>query len=684
MCRNCVKGDALSRAVSVPRPHPPKALLAMLAGLVLALSFSSAPLAAEVKYNADKDYSVSSNPGAPWSYGYRLGSSPFTLYTEAFKPPIGLDIWRIPGIDGANVAHNGTAETKSEAGRIWKPGQVSLHPGPSGEVSIIRFTAPTAGDFNVEAAFSVGQIPDGGPATTTNVSIVAGKQVLLNDGIDGNADVKDVAKLARLVTLAKGGTIEFQVAGGADWTYDTTFVRIIITPVQPATVDISLTAIPEGPGYRLESKLTSQRLSCIQGVEVTFRESGALIKRAETNSKGVAQVFAPGRDKATTYTAVAPGGPGCKASAVIDVATNPRPTGDSDGDGIVDYIELEPSYIKAGGRVDHKDVWVECDYMTGLRPRAAAFKPIVLAFKNAPLKNPDGVDGASLHVKIADAIKFEDQWGDVETGSGFKATRAKLLSARTAHFGKAKYASHAEFAHYCAFVNAIDNTSISGISMDSKDPDGGIPGDMFIVSLGRWTPKGGTLLDQGGTLMHELGHNLGLRHGGDDHANYEPNYFSVMNYNYQSGFWTDEGGKPRQVAAFDYSRFEAVPLSEKTLSEEAGLKGKTAADQSVINDLAARYVGIHDCPVVDGKSESFVFALKGRVDWDCDDKAADKPVAVDINGDGKLTELKGQNNWKNLVWDGGAIGSGAEAPSAAPGHELDFETYLEFRRTLQQ
>jgi hypothetical protein len=33
--------------------------------------------------------------------------------------------------------------------------------------------------------------------------------------------------------------------------------------------------------------------------------------------------------------------------------------------------------------------------------------------------------------------------------------------------------------------------------------------------------------------MHELGHNLGLHHGGNEDANYKPNQVSVMNYMYQ-------------------------------------------------------------------------------------------------------------------------------------------------------
>ncbi len=37
--------------------------------------------------------------------------------------------------------------------------------------------------------------------------------------------------------------------------------------------------------------------------------------------------------------------------------------------------------------------------------------------------------------------------------------------------------------------------------------------------------------------MHELGHNLGLRHGNIDHDNYKPNHLSIMSYSNQFD-WT--------------------------------------------------------------------------------------------------------------------------------------------------
>ena len=47
--------------------------------------------------------------------------------------------------------------------------------------------------------------------------------------------------------------------------------------------------------------------------------------------------------------------------------------------------------------------------------------------------------------------------------------------------------------------------------------------------------------------MHELGHNLGLEHGGRDPVNCKPNYLSIMSYTLQ--FETPVLNRP-----LDYSR----------------------------------------------------------------------------------------------------------------------------------
>jgi hypothetical protein len=71
-----------------------------------------------------------------------------------------------------------------------------------------------------------------------------------------------------------------------------------------------------------------------------------------------------------------------------------------------------------------------------------------------------------------------------------------------------------------------------------------IDGNDFMVSTGRLTNDIGvrpTIFNWGGTFMHELGHNLGLRHGGgsdfegtaEDTPLFKPNFLSVMNYKFQ-------------------------------------------------------------------------------------------------------------------------------------------------------
>ena len=152
---------------------------------------------------------------------------------------------------------------------------------------------------------------------------------------------------------------------------------------------------------------------------------------------------------------------------------------------------------------------------------------------------------------------------------------------------------------------------------------------------------------QAGTLMHELGHNLGLRHGGDDHVKYKPNYLSVMNYAFQlTGLLQADLTAPR----LDYSRF-AIGMNEVALNETTGFGVPAGAP-------AAAFLTLGRCP--SGAQTAWPL-LAQPVDFDCDGDAADF-VSADTNGDGAQSAFNGHDGLARPA-SSGAAGSARQEPA---------------------
>ncbi|MGH9464205.1 MAG: hypothetical protein ACRD0X_01065, partial [Thermoanaerobaculia bacterium] len=277
---------------------------------------------------------------------------------------------------------------------------------------------------------------------------------------------------------------------------------------------------------------------------------------------------------------------------------------DSDGDAIPDAVENESWYVNAGGSPQRSDVWVECDYMPGtVKKRGKIVQRTEAMFERAPV--PGGI---ALHVAFDDAIPFEAQWGDVQTTEGFFATYERLLDAYVNRFDGHPFSggdatTMRAYMHYCVYIESMDSQAgVSGISLDSTTPFSGIPGDMFLIALGQFrgeVPRRFLRNFESGVLLHELGHNLGLTHGGASprpHTNFKPHYLSVMNYHFVPGFVRlVDPSRAEYFRYWDYSRFTSDALNERRLDETVGVPAPP--EDTVTQDANAdTLLGLAYCP----------------------------------------------------------------------------------------
>ncbi|HIO21631.1 MAG TPA: hypothetical protein EYN18_04435, partial [Nitrospirales bacterium] len=169
----------------------------------------------------------------------------------------------------------------------------------------------------------------------------------------------------------------------------------------------------------------------------------------------------------------------------------------------------------------------------------------------------------------------------------------------------------------CAYKYGLSECGITGIAE--------VGGDDFVVALGALDhPVDGDdpLVGENrakaynSTFMHELGHNLGLRHGGHDDINFKPNYISSMNYSFNP-FWSPE-------MPLTYSNREFSVLDETAFNEAHGIGGTAVEAQQL---PTVRFFSDGEFIVTDSR-------VNEPVDWNQNQSATNEGVEIDINNDG--------------------------------------------------
>jgi hypothetical protein len=276
-----------------------------------------------------------------------------------------------------------------------------------------------------------------------------------------------------------------------------------------------------------------------------------------------------------------------------------------------------------------KNILLEYDWMDdntncgahSHRPRADAINRVTAAFAAAPVNNPDGTTGIAVIHDYGQGGAFTegnlipDADGNITGG----VNGTDFQNKKAVHFD----ANRNGYFHYV--INPHYYTDGVGSSGQAE-----LPGDDLIVSMDCFD----TDLNTSNTIMHELGHNLNLHHGGNTSCNWKPNYNSVMNYRFQfPGVDTDcdavgNSGEPNTL---DYARGQRISLNELNLNENQGSCGGN-------NPIDWNFSG----------------NIQTGVTYDLNRMSEDGsgPDVDNAGCGGNLTTLSDYNDWANILLTG--------------------------------
>ncbi|HEX5658161.1 MAG TPA: hypothetical protein VFX59_13245, partial [Polyangiales bacterium] len=346
---------------------------------------------------------------------------------------------------------------------------------------------------------------------------------------------------------------------------------------------------------------------------------------------------------------------------------------DADADGIPDSAEIPGGTIAGlsmyayGARTGRKDIFVEIDRMAGedpaTLPRKEALDKVVQAFERKNIFVH--FDVGDLYSKVVDPAAYNLGGGNEVPFASAVALAPKDSAIKNFYDIKAaNMAANRRMVFYYQLFAWSQQKDGSGGSSGV----GELPGNDSIVTLGGFGLMGNTLAQrnvitnyQAASIMHELGHNFGLRHGGSDSLNMKPNYVSVMNYLYS----------PLGLATIGNNEGDRYDFYKRcSLSSVTQLTNSPSGDVSrfVIDFSSGQSANLDENALREASGLGRVGSQ--QVDYNCNKKTETTAYSRDLNSDGALDVLADHDDWNGLDFVFRRYAEGAEnGPSLRPADE---------------
>ena len=412
---------------------------------------------------------------------------------------------------------------------------------------------------------------------------------------------------------------------------------------------------------------------------------------------------------------------------------------DTDGDGLYDKWETEGlkdcdgnilvDLKSMGAKVDHKDVFVEYDWVEGERPDRESIQFLKERFNAAPVDNPDGNNGINLWIDTGSLTEFgleevegmfgtcldgidnnDDELIDEDdpnclvgdnlgggneidptqlpnenfiprvNGDGDDNGEPDFFEVKDDNFDFDRRA----VSHYAISApkgggedldlgraSCEDDEDNDGDGLtDAEDKDDCFEGGQASMGANFIVAEAST-----STFMHELGHTLGLGHGGNESDNCKPNYLSIMNYSFSGGVPADlDDDGIFEAKTIDYSPLSipdgrtAAPLGDLREDKLVESKDTDVSGLEPITIILDETDPVHATRWVDSQQIGRTSAVNAEIDWDGEDGIEDQLSQVNVNrGDkdglpGDCEErsedaghpddetLTGHDDWANLEY----------------------------------